>query len=494
LLGAATGSDPSRGYTVLARRYRSRSFEELVGQEPIARTLRNAIAQSRVAHAYLFCGTRGVGKTSMARIFAAALNVGDQSEAESIRAAILRGQDMDVIEIDGASNRGIDDARDLIAAAGIAPARSPYKIYIIDEVHMLTTPAFNALLKTMEEPPANVKFILCTTEPHKVPATIQSRCQRFDFRAIPAAQISGHLQEIFQREGIAADDDVVRLIARQANGSMRDALSLADRLIAAGEGALTRALAEEVLGLPDEERVADLVAAIRSGDAAAALDRASALLEQGVPVERALELLADRYRTLMLVAVCGPDSPLLELSAEARPIVAAQVAGTAAEALIHHIAICDAAARHARGASTPRTLLDATVARLALADRFMPIQDALRDSPSDATLVSRTSSAPATSPRPPSPAVATSRVSTPPDASSRTAARPPATAPGDAQKKTSVSAGEAAAAREVIARNPTVRRAMDLFDASIVRIDRISRPEPVSAPAPEDSEADHPSS
>ncbi|MEY2712613.1 MAG: polymerase subunit tau, partial [Planctomycetota bacterium] len=182
------------GYVVLARRYRSRDFGEVVGQEPIARTLQNAIRLGRTAHAYLFCGTRGVGKTSMARIFARALNQdGALAEGEEIGNAILRGEDLDVIEIDGASNRGIDDARDLIAGAGLAPTRGRYRIYIIDEVHMLTTPAFNALLKTMEEPPAHVKFILCTTEPHKVPQTIQSRCQRFDFRNIPTKQIAAHL-------------------------------------------------------------------------------------------------------------------------------------------------------------------------------------------------------------------------------------------------------------------------------------------------------------
>ena len=176
-----TAESSTGGYTVLARRYRSRNFEELIGQEPIARTLQNAIASGRTAHAYLFCGTRGVGKTSTARIFAKALNVTPElAQAEAIGNAILRGEDLDVIEIDAASNRGIDNARELIANAGISPARSPYKIYIIDEVHALTKDAFNALLKIMEEPPTHVKFILCTTDPHKVPATIQSRCQRFD--------------------------------------------------------------------------------------------------------------------------------------------------------------------------------------------------------------------------------------------------------------------------------------------------------------------------
>jgi len=235
-------SAATKSYTVLARRYRSRTFDEVVGQESISRTLQNAISTGRTAHAYLFCGTRGVGKTSMARIFARALNAHGQVQAREIGDAIMRGEDIDVVEIDGASNRGIDDARDLIAGAGIAPARSAYKIYIIDEVHMLTTPAFNALLKTMEEPPAHVKFILCTTEAHKVPATIQSRCQRFDFRNIAATKIAGHLKDVLAKESIAADDAAVMQVARLANGSMRDGLSLLDRLVAAsGDSRITQA-------------------------------------------------------------------------------------------------------------------------------------------------------------------------------------------------------------------------------------------------------------
>ena len=269
-----------KGYTVLARRYRSRSFDELIGQESIARTLQNAISMGRTAHAYLFCGTRGVGKTSMARVFARALNASsDLQQAEAVGASILRGEDLDVIEIDGASNRGVDDARDLISKAGIAPARSPYRIYIIDEVHMLTTPAFNALLKTMEEPPSHVKFILCTTEPHKVPATIQSRCQRFDFKPIATGRIVEHLKNVLAQEGLQADDAAVHLVARLGNGSMRDALSLLDRLIAAASGTLTARLAEETLGLPDAALIAAVTAAAVAGDAKAGLQAGARLLE-----------------------------------------------------------------------------------------------------------------------------------------------------------------------------------------------------------------------
>jgi DNA polymerase-3 subunit gamma/tau len=367
-------ADAPKAYTVLARRYRSRSFDELIGQESIARTLQNAITMGRTAHAYLFCGTRGVGKTSMARVFARALNAPkDLSESAAVGASILRGEDLDVIEIDGASNRGVDDARDLISKAGIAPARSPYRIYIIDEVHMLTTPAFNALLKTMEEPPSHVKFILCTTEPHKVPATIQSRCQRFDFRPIATGRIVEHLKAVLKQEGLEAEDAAVHLVARLGNGSMRDALSLLDRLIAAASGKLTARMAEETLGLPDAALVAAISAAAAAGDPKAGLQAAARLLESGSPVEQSLELLASRLRDLLVLRTCGAESDLVELVPEARTQAAAEAQAFESEELVHLVAVCEAALRAARSSSAPRTVLDATVARICLHRAFEPI-------------------------------------------------------------------------------------------------------------------------
>ncbi len=370
----ATKVKTSAPYQVLARKYRSRDFDELVGQAPIARTLRNAVVSGRTAHAYLFCGTRGVGKTSMARILARALNATpDLAQAGEIAEAILRGSDLDVIEIDGASNRGVQDARDLIAAAGLSPARCPYKIYIIDEVHALTKDAFNALLKTMEEPPAHVKFILCTTEPSKVPTTIQSRCQRFDFRPLSTAEISAQLRRVLEKEHLKADEEVVAQVARLGRGSMRDALSLLDRLLAAGEPVLTPRLLQEMLGLPDHAVVESLVGAIAAGDSQAALRAAAALLDKGVSVEQALDMLVEHLRDLLVIALCGPASDLLELSAEAVARASTQAAKFDAPGLVHMIALCDAASRNARYSEVARALFDAAVVRLCESEHLADI-------------------------------------------------------------------------------------------------------------------------
>ena len=370
-------------YTVLARRHRSRDFDELVGQDPIVRTLRNAVASNRAAHAYLFCGTRGVGKTSMARILAKALNATEGlSQRAEIADAILRGADLDVIEIDGASNRGVNEARDLIAAAGLRPARCRFKIYIIDEVHMLTTPAFNTLLKTMEEPPEHVKFILCTTEVHKVPATIQSRCQRFDFRSLSTAEIGGQLQKILDIESVAAEEAVIAQVARLGNGSMRDALSVLDRLLAAGDRELTAEGIQETLGLPDQAVVRGLVDAIAAGDAKSALRAGAELLDRGAGVEQALETLIEHLRDLMVIASCGADSDLLELSVDARQAAAEQAARFDAAALVHMIALADAVARSARTSGAARALYEAAIVRLAMSEHLADIPALLAETAS----------------------------------------------------------------------------------------------------------------
>jgi DNA polymerase-3 subunit gamma/tau len=378
-------------YTVLARRYRSSSFDALVGQDAVARTLRGAISFDRVAHAYLFTGTRGVGKTSMARLFARALNAPDtipdcpklpgrekdypeQDVQQRMADAIMRGDDLNVIEIDGASNNSVDNARQLIAGAGLTPTGNAlFKVYIIDEVHMLSTAAFNALLKTMEEPPSHVKFILCTTEAHKVPATIQSRCQRFDFRNIPTARIAEHLRDILKQEGIGADEQVTWQVARLGNGSMRDALSLLDRLLAAGQSPVTAQTLADMLGLPPQQRVAELVDALAAGHIAAALTAAAGLLDTGIGQEQLLDVLIERFRQLMLLLAVGPDSALVEMGDEEKKQAATQAQRFDVAGLVHMIALCESVQRAGKSSATPRALLDALVVRLALAEKMADV-------------------------------------------------------------------------------------------------------------------------
>jgi DNA polymerase III subunit gamma/tau len=356
-------------YTALARRYRSHDFDEVVGQEPIARTLKAAISAGRVAHAYLFCGTRGVGKTSMARIFAKAL-AGGSDEAN---AAIMRGEDTDVIEIDGASNNRVEEARELIANAAYRPMRGRDKVYIIDEVHMLSTAAFNALLKTMEEPPEHVKFILCTTEPRKVPATIQSRCQRFDFKNISTTDIAGHLTDVIKQEKIKADPELVFAVARLGNGSMRDALSLLDRVMATGEKKLTLALLEDLLGLPDRELIGRLIDTLAEGDLAEALRASGALLAKGISGEQMLHSILERLRDLMVLAACGESTDLVELSDEARAAEFERSKRFDPSGLTHMIAVCESVQRALKSSPAPRALLDACVVRLAMTEKLADV-------------------------------------------------------------------------------------------------------------------------
>ncbi len=367
-------------YTVLARRYRSTTFDDIVGQEPISITLRNAIDSNRTAHAYLFCGTRGVGKTSMARIFARELNKSqDLQEHEKINDAILRGEDLDVIEIDGASNRGVQEARDLIASAGLSPTRCEYRVFIIDEVHMLTTPAFNALLKTMEEPPSHVKFILCTTEPHKVPATIQSRCQRFDFKAIPAVKIASHLKSILLQENIKADSEVIAEVARLGNGSMRDSLSILDRLLSSGSTEIKLNEIEELLGLPSQVGITNLGLTIVESNMKTSLEISSQLIATGNSLDRILEELSILFRNALIAKVCGSRSDLLEVSEDALKslIVISQKVSDAM--LTHFIALCDASSRQVRRGGSGRALFDATIARMCLSSEIVDAGSVLKN-------------------------------------------------------------------------------------------------------------------
>lgn len=305
----ATTPKPAN-YTVLARRYRPQQFADLVGQEAVAQSLINALKSNRVAHAYLFTGTRGVGKTSTARILAKALNCVHGptptpcDKCESCQ-AIAVGEDVDVIEIDGASNNKVEEIRELRQNVGFRPSRSRYKIYVIDEVHMLTTSAFNALLKTLEEPPPHVKFIFATTELQKIPITILSRCQRFDFIGIGTDRILERLREIVKSESMEADEEALSILARRAAGSMRDAQSLLDQVLAFGENHVTAKMVQQLLGTGDEEYVVSLATSILQHDVPTALNLLHQGIKQGVVLGELIEQLVEYWRDLMVMKAAG---------------------------------------------------------------------------------------------------------------------------------------------------------------------------------------------
>ena len=373
------------GYTVLARRYRSQNFDQLIGQEAIATTLKNAVSTGRLAHAFLFTGTRGVGKTSSARILAKAINcpnsVGGQPCGECPTCkAVAAGEDIDVIEIDGASNNGVEQIRDLRQSAGVTPSHSKFKIYIIDEVHMLSIAAFNALLKTLEEPPPHVKFIFATTDVHKVPATILSRCQRYDFKNIPAARITAHLADICKQENTEAETAALHRIAILAAGSMRDALSLLDRVLSLGAGCITEKLLDELLGKPSLANMTDLAVAMAAGDAAAVLKLSDQMLLEGMSAEQVLAELTDLLRNLMVLRVCGTETQILDIPGEWRGALVKLAPAFDAAVLVHHIALCDQTLRSLRGSTMQRPLFDALMVRLAMAAQFSSIRQVLESS------------------------------------------------------------------------------------------------------------------
>ena len=300
-------------YQALYRKYRSQTFGQLVGQEVIATTLRQAVEQGKISHAYLFSGPRGTGKTSVAKIFAKAMNCTNQKGGEPcndcyICEAITNGSLEDVIEIDAASNNGVDEIRDIRDKSTYAPSLAPHKVYIIDEVHMLSTGAFNALLKTLEEPTENVVFILATTELHKIPATVLSRVQRFEFKSIKTPAIQDHLKAVLDKEGIDYEEEAVAIIARRAEGGMRDALSILDQALSLTAGAqLTTATAEEITGSISQEALDLYVAALSAQDATAALDQLNLIFDNGKNMARFVTDLLQYLRDLLIVQTGGEN-------------------------------------------------------------------------------------------------------------------------------------------------------------------------------------------
>jgi DNA polymerase-3 subunit gamma/tau len=360
---------PQEPYVVVARRYRPQTFGELIGQEHVAVSLSNAITTHRVGHAYLFTGARGVGKTSAARILAKALDCVDgPAPTPCNRCDICRsigtGDDVDVLEIDGASNRGIDEIRQLRQNVNVRPSRARFKIYIIDEVHMLTPPAFNALLKTLEEPPEHVKFIFCTTEPTKIPITILSRCQRFDFAGISTRSIAERLRQIVASEGVEAEPEALEVIARRAAGSMRDSQSLLEQLLAFAPERIAVADIHGMLGTAGDERLGALVRHIVERNAAAALGELAAAAHEGVEAAQLVEQLFGYFRDCMAAAVGCPAESFLYASPGTSGEVVEAGRRLGLQTLLAAMQILDQALGRMRVSTQARVLAELAVVRI----------------------------------------------------------------------------------------------------------------------------------
>lgn len=367
-------------YQVIARRFRPQSFREVVGQEAIVTTLKNAIKFKRLAQAYLFCGSRGTGKTTLARIFAKALNC--QSPTEEFEPCnkcpscreITQGSSLDILEIDGASNRGIEDIRQINDNVGYAAASGHYKIYIIDEVHMLTKEAFNALLKTLEEPPPKVKFFFATTEPHKIPTTILSRCQRFNLKRIPLDHIVGKLKFIISKLEVDVEEEALRLLALQAEGGLRDAESLLDQILAFEEGKITANTVNNILGLMPREAYFELDKAGKEGNFGKAFEIAHQVFSQGKDLSHFIEGLIEHIRTILLMILSDKNPNLLPLSSLDQEKYAASAKLYSQEQCLTLIDYLLSAQQQLRFASFNRIMLESILLHVMKSHFRLPIE------------------------------------------------------------------------------------------------------------------------
>src|ERR1051326_6362091 len=350
-------------YQVIARKYRPQRFEDVVGQEHVTQTLAHAIEQKRIAHAYIFCGPRGTGKTTIARIFAKALNATGGPKADfdvndPKAQEIAEGRSLDVFEIDGASNNGVEQVRELRETCKYAPASSKFKIYIIDEVHMLSTAAFNALLKTLEEPPEHVKFLLATTDPEKVLPTILSRCQRFDLRRIPTALIVKHLAHVAKLEKVKIEDAALYAIARGADGGMRDAESTLDQLISFCGDKIEEADVLSMFGLTGQSQLLKLTQAIIAGEIETTLRELDQLTKHGKDLARLLSDLLNHFRNLLIYQVSHGDLNLLEISEAEAATLAEQSAGIGTDALTRIMEVLTDCETRLRDAASKKILIE----------------------------------------------------------------------------------------------------------------------------------------
>ena len=370
-------------YQVIARKYRPQRFADVVGQEHVTGTLANAIKQSRIAHAYLFCGPRGTGKTTVARIFAKALNATGGPNADFALddpkcVEITEGRSIDVLEIDGASNNGVEQVRELRDTVKYAPASSKFKIYIIDEVHMLSTAAFNALLKTLEEPPAHVKFFFATTDPEKVLPTILSRCQRFDLRRIPIPLIVKHLKYIAGNEGVTIDDPALHAVARGAEGCMRDAESTLDQLISFCGNKIEEPDVLSMFGLAAQAQILELSRAVLAGEVDTALRQLNELSKGGKDLGRLLSDLLNHFRNLLIYLVSKGDLTMLEVSETEADLLKQQSALASADALSRIMEVLADAEMRLRDATSKKILLEVALLRAIESRNALPIDAVLK--------------------------------------------------------------------------------------------------------------------
>jgi DNA polymerase-3 subunit gamma/tau len=367
-------------YEVLARKWRPLSFDDVVGQEHITTVLKKAVSTGRISHAYMFAGPRGCGKTSTARILARVINCDNLkdgnpcNECESCR-GVLSGSNLDVMEIDGASHTGVNEVRDLQESIGYSPSQHRNKVYIIDEVHMLSTHAFNALLKTLEEPPRHVYFIFATTAPNKIPDTIKSRCQRHHFKRLEIREIAAQLEAICKAEKVKCDEDGLRLLARKADGSMRDGTSLLDQCITSSDGNVSGEAVRGILGLIDQEKVLEFIGAIASGEPAGVLRLLDAAVSEGLDIQELSGALLEGYRDLMLLATSEDLADLLLMSRDEVDALRAHLERYELADLVTVVDRLCAAAPRLKTAADPRILMESMLVDLTLLERQTDIRD-----------------------------------------------------------------------------------------------------------------------
>ncbi len=459
-------------YQVLARKYRPQKFSEVIGQEHVTRTLKNAIAQGRIAHGYIFSGHRGIGKTTIARILAMALNCRSQEHPVPEPCGVCdscveirAGNAVDVIEIDAATNRGIDEIRELREAARYRPARDRFKIYILDEAHQITDAAFNALLKTLEEPPSHIIFMMATTQPEDIPQTIRSRCQHFSFHAVRFDDIVQQLRDIAKQEGIAYDDNALAMLAEVGDGSMRDALSIMDQAIACCGTTLSGEVVRGLVGTVSSdvlEDVMDAVARNSSADVLRAIDR---LLVEGQSAQHFARQMLRFLRNVMVAKVAGSDSPVLQISSDERARVARVAERFSEEDLARFMQIMLRTHSDLGYKQEQRFHLELGLLKLVHAQRLLPLEELLSGEAGKTGATGSSSRAGGATPRQAPSAAAranlASRASEPEDPSSRAPAASPFTRPSpfeaDRKRKSEPKAEEQDFATQAAASVPVPR-------------------------------------